>query len=137
MLVKLRSEIERGHNQEIEEATLETLEQELINIRESTNSKISQKEQELEREYAETNRVLGFDQTAYLSELASKKSKIKQISDQKTKSYKNKEIKAVEFVFENDLDEDRRRLIEKVELENERKTAEERSRQEKRVVREK
>jgi hypothetical protein len=43
------------------------LEQELINIREEYSRRLREREAEMEREFVETRRVLGFDQTAYLS----------------------------------------------------------------------
>lgn len=66
------------------------MEQELTGIKEEYERKLREKEAELEREYADTKRVLGFDQGAYLSELAAKKGKMRAISEQKVESYKNK-----------------------------------------------
>ena len=80
---------------------------------------------------------MGFDQTAYLSELASKKSKMRGISEQKVDSYKNKEIKGMNMQFESELEEESRLLREKLESELNRKVSEERIRQEKRLTKEK
>ena len=91
----------------------------------------------MENEYSETKRVLGHDQGAYLAELASRRSRLMSVSQQKVEAYRKKEEQAIQAKFDLDLESQQKLLREKLESEYRGEIEEEKRRQEQRVKSEK